>query len=64
VRDLKTGVKFEIGTGFDDATRHWFWAHRDTVKGELITYKHFKQTGVKNKPRQPVYVGLRALEDF
>jgi DNA ligase-1 len=25
VRDLKTGVEFNIGTGFDDSTRDWWW---------------------------------------
>lgn len=25
VRDLKTGVEFNIGTGFDDADRDWWW---------------------------------------
>ena len=25
VRDLKTGVVFNIGTGFDDAARDWWW---------------------------------------
>jgi DNA ligase-1 len=27
VSDLKTGVVFNIGTGFDDATRDWWWNH-------------------------------------
>jgi len=25
IRDLKTNVEFNIGTGFDDATRDWWW---------------------------------------
>ena len=29
VKALKTGVVFNIGTGFDDETRRWWWFHPD-----------------------------------
>jgi DNA ligase-1 len=33
VRDLKTSVVFNIGTGFDDATRDWWWNLIQTTVG-------------------------------
>jgi DNA ligase-1 len=56
VRDLKTGIEFEIGTGMDDAQREEFWTNDPT--GQIVKYK-FQPTGVKEKPRFPVFIGLR-----
>lgn len=56
VRDVKTGVEFNIGTGFTAEDRHRFW--RDGNVGLTIKYKSFP-VGVKDKPRHPVYLGLR-----
>jgi DNA ligase-1 len=61
VVDLKTGVRFEIGTGMDDATRARFWA--DPPIGKIAKYK-FQPTGVKMKPRFPVFLGLRDPKDL
>lgn len=58
VRDLTTGVEFNIGTGFtaeDRARTEWV--------GKTVKYKHFP-VGTKDKPRHPVYLGLRAAEDL
>lgn len=33
VRDLKTGVEFNIGTGFDDADRDWWWSVKNRSAG-------------------------------
>lgn len=60
VRDIKTGVEFQIGTGFDDSDKEWFW--NSNVRGRLIKYKHFP-IGAKDKPRHPVYLGLRDRRD-
>jgi DNA ligase-1 len=60
VRDVKTGVEFNIGTGFTAADRIDFWQARDlhcTAK-TVVKYKFFP-VGVKDKPRHPVYLGLR-----
>lgn len=57
VRDVKTGVEFNIGAGFTAADR----AQLDWV-GKTVKYKYFP-VGVKDKPRHPVYQGLRAAED-
>lgn len=50
------GVKFNIGTGFDAATRASFW--QDNQIGKVVTYKHFP-IGVKDKPRHPVFKAIR-----
>lgn len=53
VRDVKTGVEFNIGTGFTAADRAAAWP-----LGTIVKYKSFP-VGVKDKPRHPVYLGLR-----
>ena len=64
VRDLKSGVEFNIGTGFTAEDRKHFWNLRGVVaeakRGTLpiVKYKFFP-VGVKDKPRHPVYLGLR-----
>lgn len=65
VRDIKTKVEFEIGTGFTDAQRAWFWTNRRQVveNKELMKYR-FQPTGVKDKPRFPSALGLRSKLDL
>lgn len=58
VRDLKSGVEFEIGTGFTAADRQ----RMDWVS-KIVKYKHFP-IGVKDKPRHPVYLGERSRADL
>lgn len=64
VRDVTTGVEFNIGTGFTAEDRKHFWNLRGVVaeakRGTKMTikYKSFP-IGVKDKPRHPVYLGLR-----
>jgi DNA ligase-1 len=50
---VNTGVEFNIGTGFTAEDR----AKKDWV-GLIVKYKFFP-IGVKDKPRHPVYLGLR-----
>ena len=52
-------IAFEIGTGLDDATRARLWAARDTLPGQLVTFK-YQGLGSKGAPRFPVFVGLRS----
>ena len=61
VRDIHTGVQFEIGTGFDDAMRAEIW--RDKPLGALVKYKYFA-VGAYDKPRFPVFLGFRSAEDM
>lgn len=61
VRDLLSGVEFNVGTGFNDSDKEWFW-----LKGRpglLVKYKSLL-IGVKDKPRHPVYLGLRDARDM
>lgn len=58
VRDIKSAVEFEIGTGFDDALRADIWSHTKKWWGKVVKYK-YQPVGVKTKPRFPVYLGLR-----
>jgi len=64
VKDIKSGIKFEVGTGFDDELRQEIWDNRPQWKGLIIKYKHFAVSGVKDKPRFPVYLGIRDKDDM
>jgi DNA ligase-1 len=59
-RDVKSGVEFEIGTGFTREQRQdWFLnAISGKLNGKVLTYKFFP-SGSKNKPRFPVFRGWR-----
>lgn len=60
VKDLKTGVTFRIGTGFDDELRDKLWSMRKMdLIGKIVKYKH-QPSGTLDKPRFPVYLGLRS----
>ena len=58
VRDVVTGVEFNIGTGFTAEQRAGFWELRQANIGQVVKYKHFP-IGAKDKPRHPVYLGMR-----
>lgn len=64
VRDLVTGIEFEIGTGFDEDQRRTFWENRAYIAGRVAKYRHFAASGVKEKPRFPVWLGWRSKEDM
>lgn len=51
--------RFQIGTGFKMYEREKLWKERETLLGQYVTYKSFKQTGVKQAPRFPVFVSFR-----
>jgi DNA ligase-1 len=57
------GVTFNIGTGFDDATRAKIWANRSGYLAETIRFK-FQAIGTVDKPRIPVFEGFRSAEDM
>jgi len=64
-RDVTTGIVFNIGTGFDAAERQWFWDEKEAlIESCLIVKYKFFSVGVKDKPRHPVYLGLRDKEDL
>jgi DNA ligase-1 len=61
VRDLKTKVTFEIGSGFSAADRIRLW--KDKPIGRIVKYKS-QPVGVKDKPRFPVFLGFRDEKDL
>ena len=63
VKDVKTGVEFEIGTGFDDATREFVWNNQEKFKGKFVCYR-YQSSGQKDKPRFPSFKGFRDSKDF
>lgn len=63
VKDLKTGVEFDIGTGFTADQRQLLWARGDDLLGKVVKYKS-QPTGVKEKPRFPVFLGFRDAVDM
>jgi DNA ligase-1 len=63
VKDLKTGVEFDVGTGFTEAQRQLMWAHPSSLIGKVVKYKS-QPTGVKDKPRFPVFLGFRDAVDM
>lgn len=64
VKDVATGVTFSVGTGFDDSLRQRIWNQRQTFIDQYITYKHFKNAGVVEKPRFPVFKSFRDVRDL
>ena len=63
VKDVKSGVEFEIGTGFKMQEREQFWLHKDELIGLTVKYKYMEH-GMKDKPRHPVFLGFRSQEDM
>lgn len=70
LRDLKTGVEFNSGSGLneipgDPLNRHELWARLQNgeMMGDIWVYKYFP-VGVKDKPRFPILKGPRSRIDF
>lgn len=63
VKDIKTGVEFDIGSGLTDQEAAFYWSHRTEAVGRIIKYKSFL-IGVKDKPRHPVYLEPRDAWDM
>lgn len=63
VQDLKTGVQFNIGTGFDEELRGTLWENRAQIIGKIVKYKYFDYGSV-DKPRHPVFLGFRDEGDM
>lgn len=54
---------FKIGTGFNDEQRQEIWDNREAYIGKLVKFKYFA-VGVVDKPRFPVYLGIRHEDDM
>lgn len=56
--DKVNDIEFELGTGFDDATRLEIWENQDRYMGATVNYK-FKGRGPNGKPLIPSFQGIR-----
>lgn len=63
VRHLETGVEFAVGTGFSAVERKEIWLDRENTVGRIAKIKSFP-IGEKDKPRHPVFLGLRDRRDM
>ena len=69
VRDLTTGVEFEVGTGLTDQDKAEWWAwwlkvnRSPGVCERVIRYKFFS-VGMQERPRHPVFVSMRDARDL
>lgn len=61
-RDIHTGVEVRA-SGFTDQVADFLWAHRNTLVGEIFKYQYFPHGG-KDKPRHPIYLGIRDKRDI
>ena len=62
LRDVHSGVEFRCGTGLTAADREQMWEMRNDLVGQIIKYKFFP-VGSKEKPRHPVFLGMRSRLD-
>lgn len=62
---FEDGRAFEvrIGTGFDHETRQDVWNYREDFIGRIVKFKYF-DSGIKDKPRFPVFLGFRDPDDM
>jgi ATP-dependent DNA ligase len=63
VRDIRTGVEFEIGSGFTANERQHIWQYKEEWLGRIVKYKYFP-VGMHEKPRHPIFLGSRANIDL
>ena len=66
VRDLKTEVEFEVGTGLTDADKAEWWAWwclGSQRPARYVKYKYFP-VGMQERPRHPVYLSWRHPMDL
>jgi DNA ligase-1 len=63
VEDLNSGVRFGIGSGFDDELKREIWINRTKYKNKIVKYK-YQSVGAKDAPRFPVFLGFRSELDL
>lgn len=63
MRDIRSGIEFNCGTGIDDKYRRHVWDNQDKFLNQIGKYKSF-MIGVKEAPRHPVWLGLRDKRDM
>lgn len=63
VRDPKFTEPFNLSGEMDHTFRRHVWEHKEEYLRKFAKYK-YKPYGTKEAPRQPIFVGLRSLEDM
>jgi DNA ligase-1 len=65
VRDLTSGIEFDVGTGkgLTEERRKQFWRDRAHLIGKTIKYKS-QPHGAKDAPRFPIWIGFRDPRDM
>lgn len=63
VKDLVTNVEFSIGSGFNANGRKYIWKNQSIYIGRVVKYKYF-EIGNYDKPRFPIYLGIRSNLDM
>lgn len=56
------GIRFTMGSGFDDAGRAEVWANKGKYLGKLAKFKYF-EIGMKDSYRFPIFLGWRDEDD-
>lgn len=56
-------ITFSIGSGLTQEERELYWKDPSLIIGKLIKYKHQSHSDY-DKPRQPVYLGIRHEHDL
>lgn len=63
VAEAPDGTVFRIGTGYTADQRLALWANRDIIVGKAVKYK-YAEKGSKDRPRCPVFLGIRHEDDM
>ena len=63
VKDIKSGIEFSIGSGFNDENRQEIWDNQKKYLGKIVKYKSQK-CGEVEKPRFPVFLSFRDVRDM
>ena len=63
VVEMADGQRFNVSTGMTMEDRKIYWDSRSSMMGKLIKYK-YQESGAKNLPRFPVFLGLRHTDDM
>lgn len=58
-----TDTVFSIGSGFDDSLRAEIWNNQLKYLERIVKYK-FQSHGGKDRPRSPIFLGFRSVEDI
>lgn len=57
------GIRFTMGSGFDDAGRAEVWDNKEKYLGKLAKFKYFA-IGMKDSYRFPIFLGWRDEDDL